>query len=164
MTQIRDTPGTFRAWLKTARPGEVCIYHKGLPIPEARAESPDIDVIADLALLAYEVRAAHLAQRRGPNGATIYLAIRSSDGSMPRSVLTGACSPVQYRILREIHQLDADMRMSAARIVARILRTDRVDITSAALDDVVRRGWVAKGEPRQSPYRLTSAGIAALMQ
>ena len=110
-----DTKG-FCRWLKSAKEGQTCVYHAG-NLSLDRSLDPFLNELADTVMLVQETGGIITKQWRQYLPITdlwCYVAIRTRNGFVPKSIQSQKITALDYRAMRAIRDRDADISASRA--------------------------------------------------
>lgn len=153
----------FCEWVRTARPGETCVYHAG-NLAADRATDQDLAHLADMVALMNELAAIRLRQFRQYLAIVdvwCYIAVRHAGGFVPRSLLSQKITSTDYRALRAIKDRAADISVTRAirdAISASAISSD--DLAVSVLNSLRDRKLVE--EAKGKGWQLSAAGLKAM--
>lgn len=159
------TVAALAGWAKIAPKGAVCVYHTGA-LARDRYTDPDINALADTALLLNETRFLRLQQRRltldVPDGDLwAYWAVRSATGYAPSAIIALRLTSFEWRALKALRDRDSDI--SATRAVRDALAyatASSFDMARSMIEDLKERQLV---EPAPGKgWQLSRMGLEAL--
>lgn len=160
------TVAAMAAWARVAPKGAICVYHQGA-LARDRHTDPDINALADTALLLNETRFLRLQQRRlvldVPEGDIwLYWAVRSATGYAPGAIIALRLTSFEWRALKALRDRDSDI--SATRAVRNALAyatASSFDTARSMLEGLKERQLV---EPApNNGWRLSRIGLQALV-
>lgn len=164
----RGDPAGFLRWAARATRGEYSIYHTG-NLAADRINHAAVEEIANLALLLDELRWVNAMQCRQSIAHPMdYIAVRTGEGNLPRSIASRAISATDYRILSGVQAYSlAPNSMSMPRAIRGMMpigsRTSDGDAAQAIFKRFRGAGWIEPREGnRNGGWTISTAGLMML--